>query len=184
MSRAKTILITTVCTVFLGANLIAQEGKVFDYTGAKGCRKCHKSVKSGEQYKIWLENSHAKAYETLASEESLKIAKEKGIADPQKADECLKCHVTAYDAPAERLGKRYAIEEGVSCESCHGAGSAYSKKKIKKAIVAGEMDPASVGLLKVTKETCVDCHNEESPTYKPFDYEKQKEKIAHPKPKG
>ncbi|KAA3615331.1 MAG: cytochrome C554 [Calditrichaeota bacterium] len=164
--------------------MLAQKAKTFDYVGALGCKKCHKSAKSGAQYKVWSEKKHSKAYATLASEESMKIAKAKGIADPQKAKECLKCHVTAYDVAAERLGTKYSIEDGVGCESCHGAGKAYSKKKVKKAIVAGEIKGESVGLLTITEKTCTTCHNEESPTFKAFDYEKAKAEIAHPKPEG
>jgi len=36
---------------------------------------------------------------------------------------------------------------------------------------------------KGSKENCLTCHNKESPTFKDFDYDKQWEKIAHPKPK-
>jgi len=49
------------------------------YVGATNCKMCHSSKKSGEAYKIWEASAHAKAYATLASEESKKIATEKGI---------------------------------------------------------------------------------------------------------
>jgi len=184
MKKTKFMLLIAVGLIFLGGEIWAQSAKEFNYTGTRGCRKCHKSKKSGAQYKVWAKMKHAQAFATLATAEAQKIAKAKGIADAQKADACLKCHVTAFGVAAERLGKKYTIEEGVGCESCHGAGSAYSKRKVKKAIAAGTTKPESVGLLKVTKETCVKCHNDESPTFKSFDFEKAKEKIAHPRPKA
>ncbi|MDQ7053400.1 MAG: hypothetical protein Q9P14_11070 [candidate division KSB1 bacterium] len=52
------------------------------------------------------------------------------------------------------------------------------------AISKGEIDPASVGLIKPDEKTCKNCHNEKSPTFKEFDYgEKFYEKIKHEKPK-
>ncbi|MCA9735153.1 MAG: cytochrome C554 [Deferribacteres bacterium] len=161
----------------------AQDAAKFGYIGATKCKTCHQKDADGAQFSKWLDSKHSKAYETLASEEAKKIAKEKGIADPQKAKECIKCHVTGYDADASLLGPKYAVEEGVSCESCHGPGSEYKSKKTMKAISAGEIEPASVGLVKPDKKLCLGCHNDESPTFVSFNYEEAKEKIAHPVPK-
>lgn len=179
MKFVKLALIAALAFLFAGG-LFAQ--KKATYVGAARCKMCHKKQKSGAQYVKWQNSKHSKAYATLASPEAKKIAKAKGIADPQKAKECLKCHVTAYDAPAKALGKKYSIEDGVGCESCHGPGSLYKKKKTMKALRAGKLDPATVGLIKPTEKTCRGCHNEESPSFKEFDFEKMKEKIAHPVP--
>ncbi len=180
MKFFKWSLIAALVLLFAGG-LFAQEKKA-TYVGVKGCKTCHKKEKAGAQFAKWKKAKHSKAYETLASPEALKFAKERGIENPQKAKECLKCHVTAYDADASMLGKKYAIEDGVGCESCHGAGSLYKKKKTMKALRAGKIDPASVGLIIPTEKTCLGCHNDESPTFKSFDFEKMKEKIAHPVP--
>jgi len=61
--------------------------------GAPKCKTCHKA-KTGDQWKIWTESAHAKAFETLASEEAKKIAADKKLGDPQTEDACLKCHTT------------------------------------------------------------------------------------------
>ena len=37
--------------------------------GAPKCKGCHKA-KTGDQWKIWIESAHARAFETLASEEA------------------------------------------------------------------------------------------------------------------
>ena len=149
------------------------------FVGATKCKKCHKKVDQGEQYGKWADSKHAKAYATLASDESKKIAKEKGIADPQKAEECLKCHLTAYNVDKKYLGTKYSVDEGVSCESCHGAGGDYYKKKTMKAIYKKELDGAKYGLVTPDEKLCKTCHNSESPTFKDFDYEKRSKEMTH-----
>ena len=72
--------------------------------------------------------------------------------------------------------------QAVGCEACHGAGSKYKSSKTKKAIIAGEITAASVGLLEVNEATCLVCHNEESPTHKPFNYKERVVEFAHPNP--
>jgi hypothetical protein len=158
----------------------AQE--TFDFTGVKKCKICHKTSKSGDQFGIWEESAHASAYATLATDEAKQIAQERDLGDPQKAAECLKCHVTAFSVVDNIAEEKITLEEGVSCESCHGAGSGYWKKKTMEAITAGELDGTTVGLIHPDPEHCLQCHNEESPTYKPFDYEEYWAKIAHPIP--
>jgi hypothetical protein len=152
------------------------------FVGAAKCKTCHKKEESGAQFLKWQETRHAGAYATLASPEALEIGKKVGVEKPQESDTCLKCHVTGHGVAVELLGPKYAKEDGVGCESCHGAGGDYYKKKTMKAIVAGEIERASVGLARPTKETCEGCHNDQSPTFKGFDFEKYLEKIAHPWP--
>ena len=161
----------------------AEEGKHM-FMGVAKCKTCHKKEEQGAQFGKWSEGPHAKAYETLASEQSLKIAKANGIENPQESETCLKCHVTGYNAAAEMLGPKYAKEDGVGCESCHGAGGDYYKKKTMTAITAGEVDGATVGLAKVTEETCKGCHNQNSPTFAGFDFAEYSKKIAHPWPEA
>ncbi len=164
----------------------ADDSGVLQYVGVKDCRRCHKKVEQGEQFKIWSESAHAKAFETLKSEEAAKIAKEKGLTvAAHEAKECLQCHATGYDAEPAMLGKKFSVEEGVQCETCHGAGSKYKKKKIMKSrelslengMTAIFVDDGSA------KKQCLECHNEKSPTYKEFNFEESWEKIAHPVPK-
>jgi hypothetical protein len=153
------------------------------FVGAAKCKMCHNSAKQGKIYDAWMASAHAKAYETLASDAAKKVAAEKGIEDPQKADACLKCHVTGHGAKAELLGTKYDAAEGVGCESCHGAGGDYWKNTTMKAISAGETDGASVGLLTPDEKTCVGCHNEENPNHPgEFKFDEMWAKIKHAKP--
>ncbi|MBN2010246.1 cytochrome C554 [candidate division KSB1 bacterium] len=151
------------------------------YVGVKSCKMCHNKAKTGKQFSIWSESGHAKAFETLATEEAKAVAKKAGVeGDPQKADQCLSCHVTGHGASSEIHGDKLTMEEGVSCEACHGPGSAYKSMKVMKDITAGTIKGETVGLTTITAETCKTCHNPKSPTYKEFNFDEAAKKIAHP----
>jgi hypothetical protein len=148
---------------------------VHKYVGvAKGCM-CH-----GPQKTKWATTKHAGAFAALASDAAKAIAKEKGIADPQKEPKCLKCHVTGYGKPAELFAADFKPTDGVQCEACHGPGSDYKAMPVMKAVRAGTKDPASVGLVMPTAAVCTGCHNSESPTFKSFDFTADSTLIAHP----
>ncbi len=92
--------------------------------------------------------------------------------------------MTAYGEDASKFAKKpLAAQNGVQCESCHGPGSLYKKKKTMadhdKSVAAGMWEPGK------SDKICVGCHNDKSPTWDPaegFDFEKRKEEIAHPIP--
>lgn len=176
-------LLPVLMVVFFMSSFAADAEKEFKYVGVKKCKMCHKSKRRGDQYGMWLERGHAKAYTVLASEESKKVAEEAGVeGDPQQAKECLVCHVVAFDAPAEKKESTLTLEEGVSCEACHGPGSEYKGMKVMKQITAGEVNGADYGLVEPTEELCKTCHNPKSPTYKEFVFEEAVKQIAHPIP--
>jgi nitrate/TMAO reductase-like tetraheme cytochrome c subunit len=183
MKRFVVMLVGSLC-LFMFAVSVAAENS---YVGAAKCKMCHNSKKAGQQFTIWKGTAHAKAYEALASEKAKSIAKSKGIADPQKSDACLKCHAPSYNVKAGLKGPKYNVADGVTCEDCHGPGSAYMKMSTMKAIAAGKEKPEAHGLRLPDEKTCKSCHNEESPTFdksKPFDFAKMYAKIAHKKPKA
>jgi hypothetical protein len=160
----------------------------FEYVGVKKCRTCHKKELIGNQVAAWKKTGHAKAFETLASEEALEYAREAGIqGSPQEADECLECHVTAHGVEKSRIKFALHARDGVQCESCHGPGSGYRKKKI----MSDRELAVAKGLIEVSEADCVTCHNDKSPAWDPkrytlpggghagFDYEQAVEKIEH-----
>ena len=158
------------------ASILCQSGNTF--IGAEACSMCHKSEKQGSQFSIWKNSAHAKAFETLKTDTANQIAKEKGFSKPASETwECLKCHVTGYNLDATLLGEKFKIEDGVQCETCHGAGSAYKDMKVMKdknlAIEKGLIVHEKL------EDFCVSCHNAESPTYVEMDIKVAWEKIKH-----
>lgn len=144
------------------------------YLGATTCKMCHNTEKKGKVYDKWASSKHAAAYETLAGEEAMKIAKGMKIEDPQKSAKCLKCHATGYDATDEQKDKKFDLTEGVTCEGCHGAASEFKMVHMKDPKLAMEK-----GLVIPTEKTCKTCHNEESPTYKEFKFAEASKVIDH-----
>ncbi len=160
------------------------------YIGATKCKNCHEAKAKGSQFSTWKEAKHSKTFEVLGGDEAKKIAKEKGIADPQQAAECLKCHVTGHGEPAERIAKGFDPKLGVQCESCHGPGEVHFKARMKAAAKIKPGDEAK--LVKIPEDeivrqpqpaTCLKCHNEESPQFKPFCFKKRFAEIAHLDPR-
>jgi len=169
---------------------LSGEGETkYEYVGNKKCRKCH-----NKEYKSWKETAKAKTLEPLKPGQASE-AKQKHSLDPAKdytKDEgCLACHSTGYGQPGgyfvpdtadEAAVKKAKKLEGVGCESCHGPGSAYNKvfeeiKKSKRMYKVEEL--YAVGLKKVDESVCTGCHNDKSPTFESFDYEKQKSEGLH-----
>lgn len=170
-------------SLLLAASYIYSQNEKHAYVGSKQCMPCHMAPAKGAQFKQWQGTQHAKAYETLGTEEAKKVAAEEGIDNPQEAEECVRCHVTAYDVSDERKTMKYSKEDGIGCETCHGPGGDYWKMNVMKGIAAGKMDAKEYGLVaNPDAETCKECHNEESPTFKGFNYDEFYEKIAHPNP--
>jgi hypothetical protein len=157
----------------------------YEYIGVKKCTMCHKKPDQGNQLQVWEDSAHSKAFEVLASEKALEDAKKRGIANPQEAPECLQCHATAFHVMDALETSKLALEDGVSCEGCHGPGSGYYKKKTMEGIAAGEIEPASVGLTLPNEEMCTGCHKEEGNSFfTGFDFDEMYAKIAHPIPEA
>jgi hypothetical protein len=179
MSRTRvsvTFLFCLLATVVLLSPVLAGDHA---FVGSGKCKMCHNSEAKGAQFKKWSEGPHANAFATLGSDKAKEVAAAKGIDDPQKAPECLKCHVTGHGMAADKLTDKYNAEEGVGCESCHGAGGDYWKMSVMK----DQAQSVAAGLVIPTEETCTGCHNPENPTHPGFNYEEYLAKIAHPNPK-
>lgn len=185
---------------FLVSTAPQVQAKEAEYVGVKECAKCHKKEKEGEQFPIWEKTDHAKAYKTLGTPKAKEAAQKIGFSgDPQKSEACLVCHTTGHGLPDSRFEKKFAMEDGVQCEACHGPGSEYKSKKTMKAI-AEERGPdgkgnsataKKTGLVIPDEKTCKECHSPErtfngktykNPSYKDFDFKKNYEKIKHPIP--
>jgi hypothetical protein len=174
----KTLLL--IASILLIVYAISQAvGPVHKYIGAVKCKLCHTSDKSGKAYPIWQKTKHAAAYTTLASPEALEVGKKLGIETPQNSEKCLVCHITAFSVEKDAKDSTLTLAEGISCEACHGPGSDYKAM----AIMKDKQKAIAAGLIIPNEKTCVTCHNEKSPTYKPFKYAEMFKLIAHPLPK-
>ncbi|MBI2922883.1 MAG: cytochrome c family protein [Planctomycetes bacterium] len=183
-----TLLGLAVVVTLAAVALAEDKPKGNKYVGVEKCKNCHEAKSKGGQYTAWKAMDHAKAYEALASDEAKKIAKEKGIANPQTDPKCIKCHQTAYGEPAENIAPGFNPNIGVQCESCHGPGGNHIKARMAAADEEeeeGELAtiPENEIVKKPPVETCKGCHNEESPQYKPFCYKAFTEKIRHLDPR-
>ncbi len=115
------LLLSTVLPV----EAIAGAPKRHNYVGVELCKICHKKKELGDQYDVWANTSHSKAFYTLGTPEARMIADNLGIEDPQQSDKCLRCHSTCHALTEEEVAEDLQVEDGVQCESCHGPGEEY-----------------------------------------------------------
>ncbi len=150
----------------LAANPPADAGK---YTGPGSCSStsCHGSVKPRadnrifqNEYSIWVvKDKHAKAFDALTSPVGERMARILGLGKSEQAAKCLACH--ALDVPADARAKTFELNEGVSCESCHGPASAWLGPHTtrnwthEQSVGAGMYDTRN--LVRRT-EKCLTCH--------------------------
>lgn len=171
--------LSLVAAVLTSVTSVAAERDAANYAGVKACGICNKKDDSGNQLGVWEKSPHAKAFQTLGTDKAKEAGKKAGVEDPQKSGKCLKCHSTAYNFTEAVATEKIKVEDGVTCESCHGPGKKYMAKSTmedrEKAIAAGLIHPAT--------QSCKLCHNEQSPTWTSFNEEEMVKKIAHPDPK-
>lgn len=136
----------------------------FKYIGAAKCKMCHNKADKGEQYNKWASTPHAKAMDRLKGADA---------TNPK----CTKCHSTAAGVN-QALVATITVAEGVSCESCHGPGSAYKVATVMK----DRTQAMAKGMVIPDEKTCKKCHNEESPHYKGFNYKEYLAKVQHDDP--
>ena len=177
------LILAAVVVMSLGMRTMAQEKAGNKHVGVKICAPCHKTEKSGNQFAIWQKSKHAEAYKVLTTAKANEIAKSKGLKKPAaESPECLECHTITADA--KLVEKTLDPKDGVQCETCHGAGSAFKTLSIMKdkakSIAAGMTEYKDDAAI---EKKCRACHNEKSPTYKEFKFQERYAKIKHPTPK-
>ena len=153
-----------ILVLFMAQAAIADSGDKTTplYVGWKRCALCHKGKSGGYIVESWKKSKHANAYNALGAPDN---------ENPQ----CLKCHTTA-------VKKKYgpgvvgSDMEGVQCEACHGPGSEYRKSRDR---MEDREAAISYGLILPDEQTCIKCHNEECPHYRPFNFSIMYPMIEH-----
>lgn len=135
--------------------------------GPEACAECHEKTTE-----IWKKTHHAKTFKALPRrEKSSEIAKKLGVKRIKTAAECSGCHFTA-----ELRGQKPKAIAGISCESCHSAGSdwidvhsdfggqdidaedetpEHREQRYRQSEAAGMIRPANIeGLIR----NCYSCH--------------------------
>jgi hypothetical protein len=151
------------------------------FVGAQACKNCHQGAHDRE-YAKWLTHFHSDAYQTLRKSYASAFAKKRGIESPTSDWRCLKCHVTAYGVSADRKAPGYLDSEGVTCEACHGPGGSYLDTHDRPNADKKSLEASGFRVFRNLEQRdlfCRSCHNELSPTYKPFNVELFSEAIRH-----
>ncbi|MGQ0585863.1 MAG: multiheme c-type cytochrome [Gammaproteobacteria bacterium] len=125
-----------------------------------GAARMAGNVVRQDEYLIWQrKDQHARAYATLRTERSRRIAANLGLADATTAPMCLTCH--ADPVPVEQRGGRFQLSDGVGCETCHGPAERWFTPHTRgypdhKKRLADGMYPTWD--LAARAELCVSCH--------------------------
>ncbi|MCX5895921.1 MAG: cytochrome c family protein [Proteobacteria bacterium] len=172
----KWVVYLILALLLFGLPFIAYTSASEEYVSAKKCKLCHIKI-----YKSWGQSKHGTAFDVLSPGKNAEAKKKSGL-DPQKDyttdAKCVECHTTGNNAQMP----------GVQCEVCHGAGKGFTRtgimnKKLWKEDPKGQEKKAlEAGLIiKPEESLCKKCHNEKSPTYKPFNFAERYKAIAHKK---
>ncbi|ARN74588.1 multiheme c-type cytochrome [Oceanicoccus sagamiensis] len=139
------------------------------HLGVASCASsvCHGKSKPVEgenvmlnEYRTWsTEDRHARAYQTLLSKESKRIARNLGLKSAHTADICLDCH--ADNVANDKRGPKFQINDGVGCEACHGGGEQWIESHTEEGVTHQQnldknMYPTEDGLARA--KLCLSCH--------------------------
>jgi hypothetical protein len=135
------------------------------YLGEIHCRHCHGGAEWShmEQYPIWSQKDpHSRSFASLDNPLSREIASLMGLPEGQQAkwEKCVRCHVA--QPVAELRGDHYRIEEGISCEGCHGPAERWIVPHVlfdathSSNVAHGMIDLKD---LRVRTEVCLRCHS-------------------------
>lgn len=141
----------------------------YKHQGVASCASsfCHGALNEKSTYTVlqneyitWTRHDrHAKAYQTLHSDESKRIAANLGLPNAHTADVCLDCH--ADNVPKNQQGVLFDITDGVGCEACHGGAEKWIGTHITGSSSHGDNIAAGLYPTEVPEaraELCLSCH--------------------------
>ena len=140
------------------------------FVGSVGCSSssCHGGAgPKRSQYITWSQKDfHTKAHAVLLNARSERIAEGLGIGPAQSSTRCTSCHSPFQSVAPRRLARTAHPDEGVSCESCHGAAGSWLRGHTRPdwtyntRVAAGMRDLRN---LYVRANACVACHQNLAP---------------------
>lgn len=173
-------------------NVAYADPKGIKYTGAGACSAaaCHGAGAPKEEEAarhnentVWAKSDHhAQSYsgkKGLVSKKSKEIADKLKIADATKSDRCVTCHAVSQmnltaglsrtALKADQLGAKFSLDDGVSCDACHGPASKYLDPHTGKGWTKGQRAAGAAKLydewglidtkdLKMRGNVCLSCH--------------------------
>lgn len=137
-------------------------------TGTCSSSNCHGNVQPikgskilHNEYHTWVKHDkHSQAYTKLTTSDGRRMATLMGLGDPTKEPLCLKCHAT-YVPDQKLRGEKFSLEDGVSCESCHGAAERWLSSHAEAGATHQQnLDNGLADTVDLTKRAtlCLSCH--------------------------
>jgi cytochrome c554/c'-like protein len=163
------------------------------FVGSLGCKSssCHGGAgPKRSQYFTWSQKDfHTKAYTVLLDSRSQRIAEGLGIPTAQASARCTVCHSPLQSVAMTRLTPNAHPDEGVSCETCHGAAGGWLRGHTRKdwtyntRVGAGMRDLRN---LYVRATACAACHQNLEPQilkagHPDLFFELDSQSVAEPK---
>jgi hypothetical protein len=149
-------------------DLIKREAPRYLGTGSCASSNCHGSATPRNssnvlqnEYRTWsAHDKHAKAWLILKDAAAKRIGDHLGISDVSSDPGCVSCHGT-HATDASHFTEGFKIEDGVTCETCHGAAEHYVKSHTQKGVTRETL--LKDGLkdlvpLSTRAQFCLTCH--------------------------
>lgn len=152
----------------LGGNALAAEKATESpakFVGMNSCSSssCHGGAgEKSDECVIWSKKDfHSRAFATLTTARSERMAEVLGIESPIKDANCTICHAPFQTVPKELQANPLDITKGVSCESCHAPAENWLRSHTRRDFT--HADRVNAGMrdlenLYVRANTCVACH--------------------------
>jgi Cytochrome c554 and c-prime len=163
------------------------------FVGSTGCKSssCHGGAgEKRSQYFTWSQKDfHTKAQTVLLNARSQRIAESLGAGPAEASARCTVCHSPFQSVAPTRLASTAHPDEGVSCETCHGAAGGWLRGHTRKdwtyntRVGAGMRDLRSVY---VRATACAACHQYLEPAllkagHPDLFFELDSQSVAEPK---
>jgi len=139
------------------------------FTGVSSCQSslCHGGGAGNDQCAIWAAvDFHVRAYAILLTPRSRSITDALNSVNPTVNERCTVCHSPLQALPPQRVSTAAFVDEGVTCESCHGPASLWLRSHTRKDYTAAQRVASGMTDLRGAygrANTCVACHEYLSP---------------------